>query len=157
MKSKFVFIIISLFVASCMPISMTYKNVTFEPGEFVKIYEVPGSKIDLYYKSLEWMVSAFGDAKSVVQFTNKEDGIIIGKYLMFGTVSGGQYGITTDSRVYAKILITVKDGKARLEVDPDFWKYDVNFSKSFTKEKAIAALNDLAESFHKTVSLNKEF
>ena len=74
------------------------------------------------------MISMFVDASSVIEFSDKEGGVLIGKYLMSGEIRTGYsfYATATvDSRVYAKIDIRVRDGRARISIEPiGSWKYD---------------------------------
>ena len=71
---------------------------------------------------------------------------------MFGTISAGLYGTTNDSRVFAIIDIRVKDGKARLLIQPQTWRYMQGMvGTAYTKEKALADMNALAESFNQAL------
>ena len=42
---------------------------------------------DLFIKANDWMISMFKDASSVIQFNDKQEGVLIGKYLMSGTLN----------------------------------------------------------------------
>lgn len=95
----------------------------------VKTYtDLTDNQDNLFIKANDWMISMFKDASSVIQFSDKQEGVLIGKYLMSGTLntSISRYGnVSADSRVYAKIDIRVKDNRARISIEPmDSWKYD---------------------------------
>jgi hypothetical protein len=63
------------------------------------------------------MVATFNNAESVIQFTDKEAGIVKGKYIMKkGIISTSAYVASTDP-FYAVITIRVKDNAARIEID----------------------------------------
>lgn len=149
MKKLMTIIILAVSLTSCF----TLKNATFEKDAFVRVYEnLPGNQDDLYLKANEWMVSAFNNAESVIQHSDKEEGVLIGKYLMFGALTTGMYGI--DSRVFSIIDIRVKDGRARLSIQPDnYTYYDTQYA--YTKEKALATMEELASSFEKSLKSEK--
>lgn len=95
----------------------------------IKTYtDLTDNQDELFIKANDWMISMFKDASSVIQFNDKQEGVLIGKYLMGGETrtSSSFYGSTSvDSRVYAKIDIRVKDNRARISIEPmDSWKYD---------------------------------
>lgn len=95
----------------------------------IKTYtDLTDNQDDLFVKANDWMISMFKDASSVIQFNDKQEGVLIGKYLMSGTLntSISRYGnVSADSRVYAKIDIRVRDGRARISIEPiGSWKYD---------------------------------
>ena len=94
---------------SCAPSLINFT----EDEHLGEIYEdVIGSHDELYLRANSWMISTFNDAESVIQHSDKEEGVIIGRYLMNGTVSAGMYG-SVDTRVYAVIDIRVRDDRAR--------------------------------------------
>lgn len=152
MKSKILLLALfsTIIFTSCMTVKWT--PVSFAPDEFVKVYEVDGSKDALFLKSNEWMISIFNNATSVIQHTDKAEGVIIGKYLMHGTVTAGAYGTTVDSRIYAIIDIRVKDGKARLSIKPEDWRYYKGLvGVPYTKDLALIDMNALADAFQKYI------
>lgn len=122
----------------------------------VKTYNVNGTKDELFLKSNLWMVSIFKDAKSVIQYSDKAEGIIIGKYLLHYYTNP----LLDENPEYALIEIRSKDGKVLISITPDNWKYMTNFSGTnernwnYTKEMAITDINALCESF--IISLQTE-
>jgi len=139
----------SLILTSC---TATKVLVNFtEP--IVKVYEVYGAKDPLFINANRWMISIFKDARSVIQYSDKTEGVLMGKYLLNYNSYSGQY-------VYAIIEITVKDGKGRISVTPDNWTYSTfNYgiphwtglgnTTFYTKENAISDIDILCDSFNK--------
>ena len=70
-----------------------------------------------FVKANEWMVKEFFSAESVIQYTDKEAGIIKGKYAMFGGSSPSKYSAGLPP-YYAVITLRVKDYGSRIEIDP---------------------------------------
>lgn len=141
-----------LLFGSCI----TYQTVQFnEP--FQKTWDnLNESKETLFVKSNNWMIQTFNDAESVIQFSDKEEGVITGKYLMFGNIVRGSYGASADTRVYAIIKIQVKDNKARITITPaNEWKYDKSGMTIYTyaPEQARQDMSNLALLFY--AELNK--
>lgn len=150
---RFFFVILVVFImSSCY----TLQPVTFTDEEFSKVYDdVIGTKNDLYLKANTWMVSFFKDAKSIIQHSDKEQGVIIGKYLM-----KEREGYNTNllilpglENIYSTINIQVKDNKARISIRP----YDYTFIKKaakktqYTKEDALKDMEVLTERFHQAL------
>jgi hypothetical protein len=137
-------------LTSCAAGKYASTNFT-EP--IVKTYDVSGTKDELFLKSNLGMVSAFKDARSVIQYSDKAEGILTGKYLLHYFTNSW----LDASPEYALIEIRTKDGKVRISVTPDNWKYMTNFSGTnernwnYTKEMALADIDILCESFHKSL------
>ena len=55
------------------------------------------------------MAQSFNDAKSVIQFKDKEAGIVKGKYLM-------RVGVGSEPSFYSVITIRVEDSVSRIEI-----------------------------------------
>ena len=99
-----------------------------------KEYTLNTLKPKNYIQANEWMVEAFVSSQSVISFSDKEAGIVKGKYTVHsGTHTPGTYigyGITTPSSStparYAIITIRVKDSLARLEIQPSQENYVTN-------------------------------
>ena len=95
---KFFSIIALFFLYSCV----TTQSIT-APGKITETFNIPGSKNELYIKANQWMVKTFNNAKSVIQFQDKEAGKIMGKYLMHNYSFTGLYGTQSTSDIYALI------------------------------------------------------
>ena len=109
-------------LTSCGPIKYIVSEL--HPKEEIVI--VDNTKDKLFVLANEWMVEAFKSAEDVIQFTDKDAGIVKGKYTMkAGTFTPGTYigyGITTASSsteaIVAIITIRVKDGAAKITIEP---------------------------------------
>ncbi len=120
MKRIPVYFLISIICYSCIATSTT--NVSFsESDNYIKVYEdLPYSKNELSIIANKWMVGVFGSAKSVIQFSDKEEGIIIGKYNLHYAPEMYSNGVILRSGIeaYALIEISVKDNKTRIQIKP---------------------------------------
>ena len=108
------------------------------------------SKNELYVRANNWMVEAFNDAKSVVQFTDKESGTITGKYYLSPIKAATQYGPRTDA--YAIINIQVKDDASKITVTPEEFQYmKGNMYTLYKEEDAKNKINSLISSFEESI------
>ena len=74
-------IIIILFLVT---LSSCYSSkIVTAPKSIQKIINTEFKKNINYVKANEWMVESFNSAKNVIQFSDKEEGIVKGKYLMY--------------------------------------------------------------------------
>jgi hypothetical protein len=138
--SIIILIITGLTFKSCAVIKTESKPVT-------KVIQIENAeKNKPYVKANNWMVSAFNNAESVVQFTDKESGTITGKYLLGTVTDASQYGAA--NRVFAIINIQVKDGASKITVTPESFQYAKgNIYTLYTEEKANSDVNALIASF----------
>ena len=153
----FLFVVGIVSMSSCVQ----YQDVVFKDNEgVVQIYDsLSSNQSELFVKANGWMVETFNDASSVIQYSDKEAGVLIGKYLLSGKVLTGLYGATADTRVYAKIELKVKDNKARIIITPmSSWRYDSSGMTiyNYSKEDAIDDMNKLAESFKSYISQSSD-
>lgn len=150
------YLLILFLFASCA----TAQRVTWNPTDnLVKVYELSGSKNDLFTKANRWMVDVFTDAESVIQHSDKEEGVIIGKYLLHNEVISGAYDASVGTIVYAIIDIRVKDDKARIEIKPqdswEHWPGSTYSQLSYTQDQAKQEMNLLANSFYESLKVDK--
>ncbi|MEP5935358.1 MAG: hypothetical protein ABJ218_09580 [Winogradskyella arenosi] len=110
---KIVLIAIIILNTSCVSV----KTETYEGEPMISILELETSKDSNYIKANEWMVETFGNAESVIQFTDKDAGIVKGKYMMYSGQIGTQYSPAVKS-YFVMITLIVKDQVAKIEVDP---------------------------------------
>jgi hypothetical protein len=137
---------------SCAPALIQFH----EDEHLVEIYdELNATQDELYLKANSWMIESFKDAESVIQHSDKDEGAIIGKYLMAGGVSTSMYG-SVDTRIYAIIDIRVKDNRAKIEIKPqESWHYDAsgmtvyNFSKEDAQREMVRLAQSFFDSIHK--------
>jgi hypothetical protein len=145
MRTKLLSFVLALVIfTSC---AMSYQAIKFDQP-YSKVFEdLPGNKNQLFVKANEWMIKTFISAQSVIQYSDKEEGALIGKYLLHGTEGYGSYAI--DTRIFAKIDIRIKDNKAMITIEPlSEWNYDSSGMTIFnySKEKALADIDVLSSS-----------
>ena len=107
--SKYFFIIFSLIILqSCSTMMGTTANPELRSME--NIIEFPNlNKDQIYIKSNTWFVETFNSAKSVIEFSDKESGKIIGNYNF--VYSEGVYNYS----VKQTIDLEIKDNKVKLK------------------------------------------
>ena len=142
-------LIIGLFVTSCMPLKTTVVQMDAVSDQV----QTEGSKNELYVKANNWMVENFVNAESVIQFTDKESGTVTGKYLLHKIyIAPSTYSAGVDSDIFSIIKIQVKDGAAKISIDPqDFTEIETSnltYRKLYySKEKADLQISTLIDSF----------
>lgn len=116
-----------------------------------KTIVVEGSKNELFVKANNWMVEIFTNSKSVIQFSDKEAGVVIGRYLFkdFGTktVMGK---IVDFGEIFAIIKLQVKDGATKITIDTDDFieiHSKANENYRYTKEKAVQEIYTLMDNY----------
>lgn len=135
---------ISINLVSCV----TTKALQSPPAKVESITN-ESNKDSNFIKANEWMVETFGNAESVIQFTDKEAGIVKGKYIMkAGVVSTSPY-VETTSDCYAIITLRVKDNACRIEIDAPSNMYtqkaygvEYGFTPAMFEEKANELMSD---------------
>jgi hypothetical protein len=122
MKNVLLLILIITLFSSCSSVKENIQ-IDFHPEmrHYENIIEIPNTSQDnLYIKANEWFVETFRNAESVIQFQDKEAGIIKGKYYylipksyhdIFGNY--GEVGVVT----YSIITVEVKENKAKIRID----------------------------------------
>ncbi len=97
---------------------MLGKTAPEEQRTYTRIIEVPNrTKNSLYVGVNSWFVSTFDHAGSVIEFTDKEAGRIIGKYF-FATSQGIE-----QFAVRQTISVDVKDNKVRFIITDPYYKW----------------------------------
>jgi hypothetical protein len=87
-------------------------KVPVEERNIVRVYELPNIKQDtIYVNTLVWIAKSFKSSRSVIEYKDKENGIIIGN----GNIKYWQ-GILL-STLYFQIKINIKDYKIRITYD----------------------------------------
>jgi hypothetical protein len=145
-KVSALFLVITVFMSSC-----SVKRIAIpSPEAETKNVETETDNNSNFIKANEWMVQSFNDAKSVIQFKDKEAGIVKGKYLLkAGVVSTSPYVQSVPS-FYSIITIRVKDNLARIEIDAPSGMYSFKvygIETGFTKEMFLAEANKLINNF----------
>jgi hypothetical protein len=127
MKKLLLLIVCVSSVLSCI----TATKIPLEsPPPKIASFENGLSLSENYIKANEWMVETFNDPGSVIQFTDKESGIVKGKYVMLNDES---------NTFYAIITLRVKDNAYRIEIDPPSGMYSVTIYEDspFLDAKAV--------------------
>ena len=145
MKNLLSFFTLAILVTSCGAIKTTPVNI----GSIEKTFEHNLDKDKLFVVANNWMVQTFKSAKSIVQFTDKEEGVVIGKYLLNSiTTNNSLYNNTITSDIYAIIKLQVKDGITKISIDPyDFNKVESIYITPYGEEEAMTDINGLIENY----------
>ena len=130
---KYSYIIVLLLVSGCTATTMTYDPILDESlKQSQYILELPEmTKDDIYVKANQWAVSTFRDAESVIEFSDKEAGNIMGKYVDDPITEPCPALLCEKEirRFRTTISIDVREGRARMSMtDPtvyDFESYNV--------------------------------
>lgn len=81
MKKILLFVFsISISISSCV----VYRTTPIDPNlrTYEKVIDLPEkSKDDIYVLANKWMVETFNSAESIIQYSDKEAGTIMGKYV----------------------------------------------------------------------------
>ncbi len=99
-----IFILLSLACA-------TTGNTGIYKERYEEIVEMTGSKDSIYTKSNLIFVDVFRHADAVIQYSDKEAGVIKGKY-----ISTINVGLTGSYNVVSIIEVSAKDGKYRISM-----------------------------------------
>lgn len=109
-------------------------------------------KDTLYVRANNWMVDAFRNADSVIQFSDKESGTISGRYLLGKIRDASSYG--SAAYAYATIRINVRDDAARITVTPESFTYaQGNIYTLYTKEDMERDVQELIQSFTRAMKV----
>jgi hypothetical protein len=142
--------LISLILPLFLLLSCTaYKNVS--APKVSESITVNGTKDQLFLKSNEWAIRAFANPQSAIQYNDKNDGKIIGRFLMN---SGNDPYYLSD--VFSVITITVTDKTAHIEIDPIPWKFSriSLYTSIYKPETAQKDMQKLINSYKTYLELN---
>jgi len=81
-----------------------------EDPEIVRIVEADRTKDELYRLSNEWMVEVFTAADEVIEYSDKAEGVLMGKGFVEKFINLGTW------HVWYTIKIEAKEGKARISI-----------------------------------------
>lgn len=133
----------TLIISSCVSV-----QTLTSPENVVKTITVDSNHNSNYVKANEWMVNTFNDAESVIQFSDKEAGVVKGKYVMQAGQMATKYTPQV-SPYYAMITLRVKEKGARIEVVPiskfiitKFMGANYGFTPAQFKERAKVLVTD---------------
>ncbi len=118
-------------------ISAAWAAPTPEQLMHQEIVDLSGMKKDLIFqKSLEWISTTFGSGKSVLDYSDKESGKIVGNIFTHFTI------VIAKVNVKVKMTIDIKDGKARLTYSPSTIVYE-----DIERDIRSGEVDDVKESF----------
>ncbi len=155
-------LLVTVLFQSCA--TMTDTDLTPEAATLAEVIEVPEmTKDSLYILANSWMVDTFVNAESVIEFSDKEAGIIKGKYVMTGLFEG-VYSLD----VRSTITIEAREGRVRITISDPYRKYtsamgspiynasyELIRSKSYFEKACLPRYQTLIESF-KSAMTTKE-
>ena len=144
MKNSIIFLMFSFLIISCAP----YKIIT--GSKTGKIIEAPGTKDEIYIRANLWMVRSFKNAKSVIQFQDKSEGKIMGKFFLRQLGSG-----IIEEDIYCLITLSIKDKMTKIEIEPTGnWKYDKSGFTVFNygSEDYQVDMNVIIDSYQKAIT-----
>ena len=96
-----------------------------------EIVEVPGvSKDDLFVRANSWMVDTFRSAEAVIQYTDKEAGIVKGKYLLILPIGMGE-----KMHVTSTVTVEMKDEKAKITFNDAYYKFSITVGSASSSEE----------------------
>jgi hypothetical protein len=126
--------------------------------DYSKIIDVPTvSKDDLFVKTNLWAVGYFNKADSVIEYSDKEAGIISGKFI--GDTHPIMGGLSGSQSVKSIFTISVKDEKIKLDLKPaEFITYNgyghriASSYKAVKEDDIVAEYNATLESLKKALT-----
>jgi hypothetical protein len=110
---KLVFILLFPFMFSCVT-----SKVFNTPEPVITSFSNSKTSAQNYILANEWMVETFNNAQSVIQFSDKEQGIVKGKYFLKKTYQYSMGMPVGENTLSAIITIRVRDNQARIEIEP---------------------------------------
>ena len=146
--------------------SLLGSDAAEELRSYEEIIEFPGiSKNDLFTKTNAWFVDAFKSADSVIEYSDKEAGTVMGKWIYQYTEGVYSYAVRST------ISVDVKDGKVRLIFKDPYFKVLSNslsgttyVGQEFVPQKKEAGVNRtraewmiMVEDFKNSVSKNTDW
>jgi hypothetical protein len=113
-------------LTGCATAIISGPAATYESKTFQEIFELPNqSKEDLYVKVNSWMVETFNSAESVIEFSDKEAGVVLGKYTFVFTDKIYFYQIRQN------IEVSVKENKVKLEIKNPTYRTTMDMGVGF--------------------------
>jgi len=137
-------LLILLFAAGCVT-TMKFVN---EPINIQRIIEVTGSKDDLYLLANEWMAQTYIASSHVIQYQDKDEGVIIGR-----AKTGTKFiGLGTYEFWY-NMKIEARNDKVRVTLDDVYGKGEVLDVSSTIKPEQMKQkdYDDLMTDFNETI------
>lgn len=117
------------------------RTVTPAQMETQKVFEVPGlGKDEIFEQSKIWIAKNFKSSKAVIEYENKEKGIIIGNGAVRGYANGG----LAVFNVFFTLEEEIKDGKVRVTTNNIHLENGQRFYEAYRQQVMtdISALTD---------------
>jgi uncharacterized protein YceK len=156
MKKILLVLVVVLVTTSCGSVKVDKVMI---PG-MDKVVTVALSKNKGYVKANEWAVTTFANAQSVIQFSDKEEGVIMGKYILANSYTGytvnAYTGISTPytiDAVYALVRVQAKEGAAKITITPNDFTHSIvsdgmgGKKESYSREQAIVDVTRIMSEF----------
>mgnify|MGYP002620271209 CR=1 FL=1 len=145
MKALKLILLISLMTSCAVP-----KSQFFEIDEVSKTITISESKDNVFVKSNLWLVDSFVSAKSVLQYSDKEAGVIAGKF----TIMEDPYRTDINKGVEAVIKIFVREENVEVKIKPlPYPRYQSYGSRNeAVKDVIISNVNRLLNDFEKYIN-----
>ena len=123
MMKKFVLVLIIVlllcFFASC--VSMKSGVVTEDMRIYSEVIESPGMKKDaIYVAANSWMTTVFKNANSVIDYSDKGEGKIVGAFDKY--TYSGPMGLSS-TRLRTRLVIEAKDDRYRITFSNPTWQW----------------------------------
>jgi hypothetical protein len=116
MKNLLVILVAGLVYVSCATSPTEQNSSGADAPPYISVIDAPGISQDVLYRRLNsWFVDTFKSAESVIQYQDKDEGIIKGKY-SFDIMRGLE-----KTPMLGTITVEVKEGRYRAQFsDPQF-------------------------------------
>jgi hypothetical protein len=126
--------------------------------DYSQIIDVPGMvKDDLFVKTNLWAVGYFNKSDSVIEYSDKEAGIISGKYIgERHPINGGLSGSLAIRSIFT---ISIKDEKVKLDLKPaEFFIYNGGGQLTSTSSSVYASVEeaDIVTDYNATLESLKQ-
>jgi hypothetical protein len=130
MKNLLIILVVGLVCVACATSQIDQNDAP----PYISVVDIPGVSQDaLYRRANSWFVDAFRSAESVIQYQDKDEGIIKGKY-SFDIV---RRGALIKTPMLGTITVEVKEGRYRVQFsDPQF----ANAESEIRKNPFLASL-----------------
>lgn len=108
---RILFILAIITLSNCASPSRLLDKKTFTKEIIIK--DLPENAEQLFIKANSWMVDVFYNPNSVIEFTDKKQQVLIGKYLLHTTFINGIH-----KNYFAKIDVRIKKNTIKLKINP---------------------------------------
>lgn len=147
MKNLFLLsIAVTFLLCSCA----TGKIINMEDDPYVEYFrELDAHQDHLFISTNKWMIKVFKDARNIIQYSDKEQGIIMGKYLLSEDVffQGNLIGPAVNIQIHAIIDIRLRDNNARFSITP-LGNWIESSYQGYSEDRAIEDMERLADNFY---------